>query len=410
VLGVTQGRAGVGRLVRSMVRWRVPARAYLFALGAPVLASGVAVVATIATGAHPDAAAVATWSAIPLTIAAVLLIPGMGGAWEEPGFRGYALPRLEQRFGILAGPLLLGAFWVAWHLPLFLAGQILATDVLTIIAASVVTAGVFDSARQSVLIVMLLHATNNAVGGGYASPLFHGSDSLTLGLCTAAMWWILAVVVTVRRAARWRIAPTGLRSRFRSEVAQPDQPIVSRNSSIAVTIRPSTAIESVSGPGTIRPWSAPSTSSTNGDTRRAATGSHQASAVPPTSSDGAVARASAAVTHGMVSSGVSQTAGRARSAASAAAFDPSDFAISSGRSSTASSSAPISSLTQPSTPAASGSVGNGSGHVCRCSVAPRRSATTPAYISIPAAGPNFPPGITTASATPRTLSIRGNGR
>jgi CAAX protease family protein len=199
VLGVTEGRAGLGRLFRSMVRWRVPARSYLFALGAPVLASGVAVVATIAAGAQPDAAAVATWSAIPLTIAAILLIPGVGGAWEEPGFRGYALPRLEQRFGVLAGPLLLGAFWVAWHLPLFLAGQILPTDVLTIIAASVVTAGVFDSARQSVLIVMLLHATNNAVGGGFASPLFHGSDSLTLGLLTAAMWWILAVVVTVRR-------------------------------------------------------------------------------------------------------------------------------------------------------------------------------------------------------------------
>jgi uncharacterized protein len=253
VLGVTQGRAGVGRLFRSMVRWRVPARAYLFALGAPVLASGVAVVATIATGAHPDAAAVATWSAIPLTIAAVLLIPGMGGAWEEPGFRGYALPRLEQRFGILAGPLLLGAFWVAWHLPLFLAGQILATDVLTIMAAGVVIAGVFDSARQSVLIAMLLHATNNAVGGSFASTLFHGGDSLRLGLYTAAMWSILAVVVTVRRRRQVADRADRVAVRCPAEVAQPGQPIVSRNSSIAVTSLPSTAIESVSGPGTIRP-------------------------------------------------------------------------------------------------------------------------------------------------------------
>jgi uncharacterized protein len=112
---------------------------------------------------------------------------------------GTPLPRLEERFGVLAGPLLLGVFWVAWHLPLFLAGQILATDVLTVIAASVVIAGVFHSARQSVLIAMLLHATNNAVGGSYASQLFTGDDSWRLGLFTAAMWWILAVVVMVLR-------------------------------------------------------------------------------------------------------------------------------------------------------------------------------------------------------------------
>jgi membrane protease YdiL (CAAX protease family) len=199
VLGMTEGRPGIGRLFRSMVRWRVPVRSYAFALGAPVLASGAAVLATIASGGHVDAVALGLWTEIPMTIAAVLLIPGLGGAWEEPGFRGFALPRLEERFGVLAGPLLLGGFWVAWHLPLFLAGQILPTDVLTIVAASIVIAGVFRSARQSVLIVMLLHATNNAVGGSYASLLFHGSDSLRLGMFTAAAWWIAAVVVMVLR-------------------------------------------------------------------------------------------------------------------------------------------------------------------------------------------------------------------
>ena len=128
-----------------------------------------------------------------------LAYPRPGRRWEEPGFRGFALPRLERRFGILAGPLVLGGLWVAWHLPLFLAGQILLPDVLTIIAASVVIAGVLQSARQSVLIAMLLHATNNAVGGGYASQLFHGADSIRLGLLTAGVWWVLAIVVMVWR-------------------------------------------------------------------------------------------------------------------------------------------------------------------------------------------------------------------
>jgi membrane protease YdiL (CAAX protease family) len=158
-----------------------------------------AALATLATGGHADAVTLGLWTEIPVTVARFLLIPGSGGAWEEPGFRGYALPRLEERFGVLAAPLLLGVFWVAWHLPLFLAGQILQPDVLTIMAASVVIAGVFRSARQSVLIAMLLHATNNAVGGSYASLLFHRADSYRLGMFTAAAWWIAAVVVMVLR-------------------------------------------------------------------------------------------------------------------------------------------------------------------------------------------------------------------
>jgi membrane protease YdiL (CAAX protease family) len=200
VLGMTEGRAGIGRLVRSMLKWRVPKRAYLAAFGLPVLASGTAVLVNLALGAdRPDAADIGLWSGIPVILLLVLLIPGLGGAWEEPGWRGYALTRLEGRFGQLPGPLLLGVLWVAWHLPLFLTGDILLPDVLVIIAVSVVIAAVFHSARESVLVAMLLHATNNAVGGSYASQLFDDADLFRLGLLTAAAWWLIAAAVIVHQ-------------------------------------------------------------------------------------------------------------------------------------------------------------------------------------------------------------------
>ena len=53
---------------------------------------------------------------------------------------------------------------MVWHLPLFLTGAILPTDVVVIMAVSMVIAAVYHSARDSVLIAMLLHATNNALG------------------------------------------------------------------------------------------------------------------------------------------------------------------------------------------------------------------------------------------------------
>ena len=201
VLASTQGRGGVTRLLRSMVRWRVPARAYALAVGVPVLCSGTAVLLTVASGA-----ATPSWAdvlpllrGLPLAFAVVLLVPGFGGALEEPGFRGYALDPLERRFGATSGALVLGALIVVWHLPVFATGGIRWTDVIVIPAASVVIAGVFHVGRESVLLAMLTHAVNNAVGGELASGLFTGADSLQLGAFTAGAWCCAAAVVILHR-------------------------------------------------------------------------------------------------------------------------------------------------------------------------------------------------------------------
>lgn len=140
----------------------------------------------------------ALWKNIPIVPLLVLFIPGTGGAWEEPGSRGFALGRLENRYGALAGPLVLGGFWVFWHAPLFLTGDILWPDVMVI-----------------VLIAMLFHATNNAVGGSYASQLFHGHTLTTLAAITEAGWWLIAGGILIRsrhadHRARTALAVGGL--------------------------------------------------------------------------------------------------------------------------------------------------------------------------------------------------------
>jgi len=41
------------------------------------------------------------------------------GGQEEIGWRGYILPFLEKRFGLIIGSLILGLVWAAWHIPLW---------------------------------------------------------------------------------------------------------------------------------------------------------------------------------------------------------------------------------------------------------------------------------------------------
>jgi len=41
-----------------------------------------------------------------------------GPLFEEPGWRGFALPRLEARWGPVGGSAVLSLLWAGWHLPL----------------------------------------------------------------------------------------------------------------------------------------------------------------------------------------------------------------------------------------------------------------------------------------------------
>src|SRR4051794_8829635 len=115
--GATEGRAGLGRLLRRFVLWRVGIQWYLFVL------LGVPLIFTLTTVLMPGAAAsfkgLATLAPLPLLGLFVYVFFLGGPLGEEPGWRGFALPRLQRLHGPLVGSLILGPLWALWHLPLF---------------------------------------------------------------------------------------------------------------------------------------------------------------------------------------------------------------------------------------------------------------------------------------------------
>src|SRR5215218_8885106 len=98
VLAVTEGKSGVVGLLRRMVRWRVGIQWYAVALLLPIVVTlTVAVLNIFLLGAErtSSAAELGGLSSFLTMFFLWLLIPGLAGTWEEPGFRGYALPRLQ---------------------------------------------------------------------------------------------------------------------------------------------------------------------------------------------------------------------------------------------------------------------------------------------------------------------------
>jgi len=198
VLAVTRGKVGLKELGHAMIRWRVGWRWWAIALVAPVLITALATSLNLALGAEmPSADDFGDWTNVLPTALMILLVPAIGGAWEEPGWRGVALPGLLARHSALGASLVLGVIWAVWHVPVFLTGDQHWSDLALVIAVTVVLTWLFQNAGASVLIAMVFHAMNNAFSGEYASQMFDGADSARQSWMLVVVWSAAAVLVAV---------------------------------------------------------------------------------------------------------------------------------------------------------------------------------------------------------------------
>lgn len=88
-----------------------------------------------------------------------------GPLGEEPGWRGYALPRLLARLGPAPASVILGLLWTFWHLPTFLLPNWISLSLpsyaVTLIGITMVMTFVTQVSGSTVLAPILMHATFN---------------------------------------------------------------------------------------------------------------------------------------------------------------------------------------------------------------------------------------------------------
>jgi uncharacterized protein len=205
--GATDGKAGIGRLLLRIRRWRVGPQWYLFAIvGIPAIAVlGVIVLpGVLASFQVPPVSWVPTY----LVSFVVAFVIG-GPLGEEPGWRGFALPRLQRAYGPLMGTLILGPLHVLWHLPLFWIPQwgTARDTVLDIvwyglagIALTVVFTWLFNNTKGSVLLATLAHTSVDAffVGQFFNAPVVSGTSLLPFATGVVPVALLLIIVTRGR--------------------------------------------------------------------------------------------------------------------------------------------------------------------------------------------------------------------
>ncbi|SCZ79532.1 CPBP family intramembrane glutamic endopeptidase [Pseudobutyrivibrio xylanivorans] len=134
----------------------------------------------------------------------VSLLTALG---EEIGWRGFMLPALLERIGVIKAFAIVGLFWCLWHFPLLIWGGYmegasllysLIAFLLCIFPVSIIAA-ILTIKSQSVWPAAFLHAAHNAYDQAVFAGLTGGNDKMyyvsETGCITIICAWAIAIIM-----------------------------------------------------------------------------------------------------------------------------------------------------------------------------------------------------------------------
>ena len=214
------GTPAVRALLSRILIVDVPVRLYVLAV---TFMAGVKLAAAalhrVIDGTWPRFGTEPLWL-LPLAVA--VSAPFQAG--EEIGWRGFALPRLAQRFGLRGASVVLGAIWALWHLPKFYIAdadayhQSFAVYAAQVIAMSVALAWIYYRSGGSLLLAMLMHsAVNNtkdivpSVATATVPPGVFSLNASMVSWLTLSILWVAAAYFLRRMPAGNPLGSTALK-------------------------------------------------------------------------------------------------------------------------------------------------------------------------------------------------------
>ena len=207
LVAVMHGKAGVRKLLRRLLIWRVGIGWWVAVVLVSALGVGAVGLSVLLGGDSPDVTV-----AIPAAVILLLLsiFPGSAGG-EEIGWRGFALPHLQAVRSALGASVVLGIAWGVWHLPLYLTGadmrplSLFAPWVVLTVAVSIILTWMYNGTGGSLLIVVLFHAASNLPLTIFFEPL---DDEITQPFLIYVGLMVLAAAVVVAATGRATLSRT----------------------------------------------------------------------------------------------------------------------------------------------------------------------------------------------------------
>jgi membrane protease YdiL (CAAX protease family) len=164
VTALSGGRSEVVTLLKKFTIWRVGWGWFAVVLLLAPLVCVTPAYLNMAFGApNPTAALIASLPAMLTMFAIRLVNPFDGPMQEELGWRGFALPRLQEGYSPLVASAILGLLVVIWHLPLVFLAKLPAYALFATFAFTIVFGWLFNNTKGSVLMTLIAHAADGLV-------------------------------------------------------------------------------------------------------------------------------------------------------------------------------------------------------------------------------------------------------
>jgi len=206
VIWVVEKRAGLYQWFRRTFRLRINILWYL--LGALFLPIGVVLFQFglyLLWGGQPDFSNALPWWLYLLNLPIVMFFAGGN---EEPGWRGFALPKLLTKRNPLTASLILGMIWAAWHIPVFFNPEWSSYEtpfvwfLANTVGLSFIMTWLYYRSSRSVFPVMLFHQATNIIWNHFPMPddVLSGIDDFIV--LKTIVYWTIAIVLIIATKGR----------------------------------------------------------------------------------------------------------------------------------------------------------------------------------------------------------------
>jgi len=168
VVYITAKKEGLKILKDSIIKWRIGIFWVLFSALIMQFFLFLAIILNLVfTGIFIDLSAYLVNEGIANSISFFMWI-WVGaisyGIFEEIGWRGYALPKLQERYNPLTSTIILAVGWAIWHTPMFFyrfSIDILFGWLYGLFLGAIVLTFIYNSSGGSTLATILFHISNN---------------------------------------------------------------------------------------------------------------------------------------------------------------------------------------------------------------------------------------------------------